>query len=740
MKSLREAFGRRTVVLWTCLSLLPIQVASADENLLQGVVVDAASGQRMAGANVQILGTVLATISDLQGEFIVARVPPGLHQIRISMIGYREHLVDVDLPHSGQIRVELVKAAISLNPVVVTADRRATPLEESSTSVTVLGEAQISDRTNLRLVEALEMVPGVYFMEDDINIRGATGYRANTGNRVMLLLDGVPLITSDTGGISWDIIPLHEVERVEVVKGAGSALWGSGAIGGVVNVITRRPSQRGLLSVRSAAGMYDDPSESEWIWTGRTLHYERLDVGYSKAYGPTGIRIAASRYASTGDRQDGDFNKWTVSGKISRHFADASELEFYAAWLRDHSSVFLQWRSPFVPDSTDGSAASAPAQLFHPLLSQDQGNVLKVAWVNTYLKYSRSLSAQSHLRVRASLLRSMLGNQFDRGGEFSPAHGPGVEVQLDWLPRTNHFISAGVDGKVHRVEGRFFDGSHTEVALGAFVQDEWRIRHNLRLTAGLRFDQHDLDDQEAYRQASPRLGLNFRPTSSLSLRASAGRAFRVPTTAERSMSFKTGNFQVISSDHLDAERAWSYEAGARQTLGDNSYVDAAIFQNDYRDFVEPLVDLAQTASRIVVRFQNVNDARIRGVELATGTRLWRQRLHVDAGLTFLDSEDLQLKRPLAYRPRWTLQMSPSLHLGRVSSRLDYRYTSRIQQVSVFSGDQRVAQHELNARAQVQWVGLSFTAGVNNVLNYNYTQLERNLGDIRNFVIGVNGAF
>ena len=224
------------------------------------------------------------------------------------------------------------------------------------------------------------------------------------------------------------------------------------------------------------------------------------------------------------------------------------------------------------------------------------------------------------------------------------------------------------------------------------------------------------------------------------MRASAGRAFRVPTTAERSMSFKTGNFQVISSDHLDAERAWSYEAGARQTLGDNSYVDAAIFQNDYRDFVEPLVDLAQTASRIVVRFQNVNDARIRGVELATGTRLWRQRLHVDAGLTFLDSEDLQLKRPLAYRPRWTLQMNPSLHLGRVSSRLDYRYTSRIQQVSVFSGDQRVAQHELNARAQVQWVGLSFTAGVNNVLNYNYTQLERNLGDIRNFVIGVNGAF
>ncbi len=709
---------------------------AAAQSLLRGIVIDAETGQRMAGANVQILGTVLGTISDLQGEFVVARVPDGAHRVRISTIGYSARLIDVDLPSEAVVRVGMTQSTISLNPVVVTADRRARPLEESSTSITVLGAAEISARTNLRLDEALAMVPGVYFMEDDINIRGATGYRANAGNRVLLLLDGVPLITSDTGGISWDIIPLHEVERVEVVKGAGSALWGSGAIGGVVNVITRRPSQAGLLSIRSAVGVYDAPSETEWEWTDRTLHYERVDIGYSKAYGPTGFRLAASRYASTGDRQDGDFNKWTVSGKISHHFDDASELEFYLAWLRDHSSVFIQWRSPFVPDSTE----SQPAQLFHPLLSQDQGNVLKVAWLNTYLKYSRPLSAKSHLRIRASLLRSMLGNQFDRGGEFSPAHGPGLELQLDWLPRLNHYISAGVDGKVHFVEGRFFDGSHTELALAAFFQDEWRIRHNLRLTAGLRFDQHDLDGDEPYRQTSPRIGLNFRPTSTLALRLSAGRGFRVPTTAERSMSFKTGNFQVISSDHLAPERSWSYEAGLRKTVGGRSYVDAAIFQNDYLDFVEPLVDLAQTASLIVVRFQNVNDARIRGAELGAGTRLWRDRIHLDGGLSFLDSEDLQLKRPLAYRPRWSSQLSPSLHLGRFSGRLDYRYASRLQQVSVYSGDQRVAQHELNVRTQLHWSGLSLTIGINNLLNYNYTQLERNLGDIRNFVIGVNGTF
>ena len=446
----------------------------------------------------------------------------------------------------------------------------------------MLDRGQISARSDLRIDDALEMVLGVYFIEDDINIRGATGYRANAGNRVLLLLDGVPVISSDTGGISWDIIPVHEVERAEVVKGAGSALWGSGAIGSVVNVITRPPNQVGTLSVRTAAGVYDDPSEEEWDWTNRTLHYERVDLGYSKAFGPTALRLAASRYASTSDRQAGDFNKWTASGKISRRFADASELELYLAWLRDHSGIFVQWRSPFVPDSTD----MAPAQLFHLLLAQEAGNVLKVAWVNTYLKYTRPLSARSLVRLRLSLLRSMLGNQFDRGGEFSPAHGPGLELQFDWLPRPRHFVTAGVDAKLHRVEGKFFDGSHSEWVTGAFVQDEWRLRRNVRLTAGLRFNLHDLDDDAPYRQWSPRLGLNVRPTATLAVRASAERGFRVPTTAERAMSFETGNFRVIPVDGLRPERAWSYEVGGRQTLGSHSFVDVALFQNDYRDFVE----------------------------------------------------------------------------------------------------------------------------------------------------------
>lgn len=734
---MRGALGRATILtLAACCAAAVPAVVGAD---VRGTVEDAASGQPLPGANVALLGTVLGTVTGVDGAFRVRRVsgPPSgqLHRIRVTMIGYRGALLDV--ADGAELRVLLAPEAIALNPVVVTADRRAQSLDESSQSISVLSAADLAARTNLRLDDALEMVPGVHFVEDDINIRGATGYRANAGSRVLLLLDGVPVIASDTGGLSWDLLAMQDVERVEIVKGAGSALYGSGAIGGVVNVITRRPTEQGVLTVRTTAGLYGDPSESEWQWAqGKRLTYSRAEVGYARAFGATSVRVSSSRYGGTGDRQDADFNKWTLSGRVHRQLDEVSELELYAAWLRDRSSVFVQWRSPYQPDSTD----SGPAQLFHPLLTEQQDNRLNLTWINTYARYARTLSAHSHVQVRASLLRSTLGNQFDAGGAFSPAYGPGLEVQLDWLPAPAHYVTVGIDGRTHLTKGKYFLGDHRETAVAVYGQDEWRLRDNVSLSAGARLDRNAVRDGAVIYQINPRFGLNWRPRTGLALRASVGRGFRMPTVAERSMSFKTNNFQVVPSEHLDPERSWSYEAGLRKALGTSSYLDAAVFQNDYSDFIEPQINIGQTGSRIVVSFLNVADARIRGAELSGGTRFWQRRLQLEGGVTLLDSEDLEQQQPLAYRPRWSVQLRPSVHAKGWHTSIDYRYASRFERVAIYNNDQRVAQHELGLRVSRTLGPVTVSAGVNNALNYNYTQLERNLGEIRSFVVGASGTF
>ena len=141
------------------LALLVAPPPTAADSALRGTVADVASGTPLPGANVALLGTVLGTVSGRDGDFVLPRVPAGTYRLRVSMIGYRDARLDVTVPADAPVRVALVPAAIELNPVVVTADRRAQTLETSSQSVTVLSSSDIEDRTNLRLDDALEMVP-----------------------------------------------------------------------------------------------------------------------------------------------------------------------------------------------------------------------------------------------------------------------------------------------------------------------------------------------------------------------------------------------------------------------------------------------------------------------------------------------------------------------------------------------------------------------------------------------------
>lgn len=730
----------RAALLALCLAAAAPDGVAADGEV-RGRVLDGQTGLPLVGANVQLLETVRGTTTDEAGRFAVTRVPDGEYVLCVSMIGYATRTVaavPAERAATADLEIELTETAIAINPVVVTADRRPRQLNESTSSLSVLSFAEIASRNNLRLDEALEMVPGVYLTEKDVSIRGSTGFRYNSGGRVLLLVDGIPVMTGDTGGIGWDMLPIDDIERVEVFRGAGSAVWGSSAIGGVINVITKRPTAQGALVVRLTGGLYDDPSEPEWVWApDRNLGYVRTDVGYSRALGNSAYRVSVSRYASTGDRRSGDFEKWNVSAKISRRFADASQLEVYSAWLHDGSGVFLEWRTPFRADST----TTSPTQLFHPLIPKADGYELKLAWLNTYVKYSRPLSSRSHLRLRLSMLRSVWGNHLQVVDAFAPAYGPGIEAQVDWVPAPGHYVTAGLEAKANLVEGKYFGGANREYSASSFVQEEWQARPGLRLTAGLRLDRYELVDGPVNLQANPRLGVSFTPRPSLALRASAGRGFRVPTVAERSLDFTVGKYVVAPSDNLQPESSWSYEVGFRHALTDRWFGDIALFRNDYNGFIEPLPDPVLTAdNKAVVRFQNVPDARVQGFELATGSRWWSRRLELNGSLTLLDHEERRSGRALAYRPRWVAQLSSSAHLGALEVRADYRYVSRLERVAVYTADLRVAQHDLALRVRYPVGRVALTAGVNNALNYNYTQQERNLGEIRSFNVGLSGRF
>src|SRR5207249_2986267 len=211
------------------------------------------------------VGSELMRVADDRGRYRLA-VPPGRLIVRIGHIGYRsvEDTLTLSAGDSVERHYRLAGVAVELQPTIVTAAKRSQFLDQSTTSVALVSDTDLAHRAVETVDEAVNRSPGVLFLNGQVNIRGSSGFVEGLGSRVLLLVDGVPANQGDRGGIDWDMVPLADVARVEVVKGAGSSLYGSAALGGVVNIITREIPLGFHARVRAIGGAYANPPFDVW--------------------------------------------------------------------------------------------------------------------------------------------------------------------------------------------------------------------------------------------------------------------------------------------------------------------------------------------------------------------------------------------------------------------------------------------------------------------------------------------
>jgi outer membrane receptor for ferrienterochelin and colicins len=688
---------------------------------ISGKILDDASSEPLPGANIFIDGTFIGTSSDADGHFELKNLTPGNVIIKASYIGFKSKSIPVAIEPNGtkNLEIRLQETTLITEQVVITGSRQPENLASAASSINVLDKAAIQRRNSFRADEALLSVPGITIVGENINIRGGSGYNRLGGSRTLVLLDEVPILTSDLGAANWNIIPVTEIEHMEVLKGAASSLYGSGALSGVVNIITKLPSRDHSISFRQSSGFYDDPSVPEWKWTNKLRYFNRSDLSYSKSFGPIGFRLAVSRHQSLGDRQNGRFERWYYTGKFLWHLPDQSTLSLFSSYSTDDRELFLQW-------AEQDHALQVP--------SPELGNRFKLNGYVSYLVYNKLFSPTLSTKTRISFNRQLVGIPVNISNAFTPALGLSGEFQANWKPHPDHSLSLGADFKHDEVKSHYY-GQRSANGISPYIQEIWKVTNLLQFNAGLRWDTYTLVGDSMETQLSPKIGASYQPFFGTIFHCSFGRGFRAATVVERFISAASKDFSARPNPLLKPERSTLFDLGLRQNIGEKIYAEVTLFHSSYTNLIEPILSLTDG---FYAQFINFQKARVQGIETEIRWNILPKHCEIQASATWMDPQDLTAHEPLLYRPRFIAYFSPSFTYGPWSAEADFRYMSRLEKVAVFPRDERVPTKVWDMRFAYKWHWLKLQLDIRNALNYNYTVSERVLGEIRNYSLSLSG--
>jgi outer membrane cobalamin receptor len=677
--------------------------------VVEGRVADSVSGAPIAGATVLIPGSFWHVTTNDRGMYRLRGLVPGHYTIRFAMIGFEAATVaDVDVrPDSTiDVNVTLHKAAVELAQVAVTASATAEKPGDTPASEAVMSRNEIFDRDVLTVDQALVYVPGVIFNNGDIDIRGSTGIAGGTGSRVMVMLDGHPVLSGDGEAVDFMELPLLDIERIEVVKGGYSALYGSNALGGVINIITTPIEQQPSTAIDLHYGNYDIPTQ--YRYTPRPLAYEGVEIERSQPIGDdVGLRLLLDRESNAGYEEDNGSNRWLGYAKGVVDPEGVHQSSFYAIYKFENDGNFLGWEDPQhpyqVPPNEDNDHSIAARVSLGTTLTPVADGARSVE-VNPYLDYN--------------LDRDSFPSDTINPDKYHRSTRVGTRAQWSVVAGSRQALTMGAD-----VAGTFVESdelqNHTLGDAGVYAQDQITISSLFSTIAGLRYDWHDVADAQSETSLSPKLGLVYKPTSDLSVRTSIGHGYRAPSVIEEFTNAFEDGFNVVANPALHGETSWSEEVGATDRFTQWLWSDAALYQTDYWGLIGPAV-----IGNDQVDFQNVTRARIRGLDLSTRATAIPEVLSTQINYTYLDPEDILAHEWLPYRSRHNLTASLDLVGGLCG--VDLHYRSRVEQVLLYAGDPRGDITVFDLRAGYRVLGTLLQAKVMNLFQEQYVNIEERI--------------
>ena len=530
---------------------------------------------------------------------------------------------------------EYVSMSLSLlsqdvKTVVVTSGKRNQNIEEIPISIEILKPALIANKGFTNLEQAVNQSPGVFTMDGQVSIRGGGGYAYGAGSRVMLLWNGIPMLSPDVGDVKWNAVPMEQASQIEILKGASSVLYGSGALNGIIALTEKEAKPEGQLTMKYQSGVYDNPKRSSMTWWDRNPTSHLLDVYYGKSKGRFGYTIGVNGLLDEGYREGNDEKRARINGSLyyfSKKYPKMKAGMSYQFQWQD-KGVFILWKND-----------SMGYQALENTLSRQRAIRLNV---DPYVKFIDKHDNKHYLRTRYYLVTT--GNS-DKVYDASLAEMYYADYNIQKKIGNANLIS-GFMSMTNKVTSYVFD-NHLSNNLALYEQLETKLK-KLDLTAGLRLEYCQLDKSKPETQfvisdkfTSPiypifRLGTHYAINKASHLRASFGQGIRFPSVAERYISASVGGVRIFRNPDLRPETGWNSEIGWKQILKFGKWmgmIDVAGFVNQYSNMTEfsfgvykpDTMATLQTSNPNAINYfynwvgfqaQNAEKARITGLEFS----------------------------------------------------------------------------------------------------------------------------
>jgi len=517
----------------------------------------------------------------------------------------------------AQQETETTEQSYQLDEIVVTANRFDTLLANTPDTIQVITREDIEKINPISTGEIFSYITGTSIETgtgSGLPSRSIIGLDGLSADRTLVLVDGVRLLTEHIhSGQNIEFIPPQSIERIEILRGAASAMYGSDAIGGVINIITRKAGDKVELDFGAKTGSYDyfDSDMSFLTPIGKNirfshfLHWEQSDGVH--------IEAPAHRKNYMGYDRLNSFNRLDI---------DVSE----------DTSIFGVWN--YILNTMDWSRD--PHRVDSDLGSQVLG-------------LNQRISDDLDLTIHTGYSHW----QADQSDEKNKLLEP--QVFLNWRGWEDHTIVTGIDYKYNEFERTGISSSYDQSAYALFIQDTWKLDEKWSVAGSLRWDKYEGVESAI----SPKISVLHKPSwfdNACRIRASVGQSFHAPSLQElyEEGYGHGGRARRYGNPNLDPEYATHYSLGLEVNPDKPLSTTWRVFRTDFDDMIVPYYEGAVPGdpAHDVWRRMNIAEARVYGAEASMKWKI-NDSLEFDAGCTYTENEREDTDGQLPYSPGTT---------------------------------------------------------------------------------------